>query len=58
MAPPVASEDEGGRFAPGAPFGNVTEIGERTFEVGENSSPGEDMGEDTFDAGLCENRRE
>lgn len=58
MAPLVASVDEDGRFVPGTPFGNVTEIGEITFEVGENSSPGEVMGEVMFDAGLCENRRE
>jgi len=61
MVPPVLSEDvvdESGPFAPGAPFGNVTEIGEITFEVGENCSPGEATGEAMFDAGLCENKRE
>lgn len=57
MAPPSEDVvDEGGLFAPGAPFWNVTEIGELTFEVGE--SPGEVMGEVKLDAGLCENRRE
>ena len=61
MVPPVVSEDvvdEGGPFAAGAPFGNVTEIGEIAFEVEENCSPGEATGEIVFDAGLCENERE